>query len=357
MANHRAEIDRMSQDLQEGLLISPKRLSSSFSPAVGSHLEGNAVVSSRVAHEGKTGNIASLSDETQMDADLALARVLQEQERRMLLHEINRGRAGSVRSEQSIGDFSRSSSGSFSDDHHHLDDEELEIYSGEHSTNDRTLGSTEVHSGKIGGSERGAGTPAFATSARRGPEDIDDATYNNGGDVVNNESTVLSDEDFARALQEEEYRETTRQLMALAGIRFDNFPQNTDVDSENDLQDSHEDWPVGDSEEDDDVDELSYEELIALGEVVGTQSRGLRRESCERLPRSVYSDSPCDKVTEKVEGCTVCQSEFEGGDELITLPCRHLYHEECILQWLSMNKVCPVCTREVESGSEAGESP
>lgn len=31
--------------------------------------------------------------------------------------------------------------------------------------------------------------------------------------------------------------------------------------------------------------------------------------------------------------------EFEDGESLIALPCKHSYHPECINQWLQINKV------------------
>jgi len=38
--------------------------------------------------------------------------------------------------------------------------------------------------------------------------------------------------------------------------------------------------------------------------------------------------------------CVVCQCEFEGSEVLKLLPaCGHVYHEECINQWLSGSKV------------------
>mmetsp|Transcript_4279 Transcript_4279/g.4815 ORF Transcript_4279/g.4815 Transcript_4279/m.4815 type:complete len:124 (+) Transcript_4279:2-373(+) len=41
--------------------------------------------------------------------------------------------------------------------------------------------------------------------------------------------------------------------------------------------------------------------------------------------------------------CTICQSEFQCGETLVTLPCLHHYHEGCILPWLKVSKKCPLC--------------
>lgn len=32
--------------------------------------------------------------------------------------------------------------------------------------------------------------------------------------------------------------------------------------------------------------------------------------------------------------CTVCHDEFEGGAEVMQLPCKHCFHQDCLLPWL-----------------------
>lgn len=39
------------------------------------------------------------------------------------------------------------------------------------------------------------------------------------------------------------------------------------------------------------------------------------------------------------EQCAVCRMEFEPEEEVVTLPCKHLYHGDCIAQWLKDRKV------------------
>jgi hypothetical protein len=51
-----------------------------------------------------------------------------------------------------------------------------------------------------------------------------------------------------------------------------------------------------------------------------------------------------DKVNKgEEEKCSVCLSEFEDKEEIKILPCKHLYHPECIDIWLKKNSTCPVC--------------
>ncbi|GJU51858.1 E3 ubiquitin ligase BIG BROTHER-related protein [Tanacetum coccineum] len=106
-----------------------------------------------------------------------------------------------------------------------------------------------------------------------------------------------------------------------------------------------------DTWDDVDPDELSYEELIALGEVVGTESRGLSADSIASLRSIIYKTQNGQNGSN--ETCVICRLDYEDADNLILLSCKHSYHSECIANWLQINKVCPVCSTEVSTSSTA----
>ena len=57
-------------------------------------------------------------------------------------------------------------------------------------------------------------------------------------------------------------------------------------------------------------------------------------------------DDPAPTTSEEDEEgdkCTICLSEFETDEDVRRLPCMHLFHEECVDQWLGQNKRCPIC--------------
>lgn len=37
--------------------------------------------------------------------------------------------------------------------------------------------------------------------------------------------------------------------------------------------------------------------------------------------------------------CVICQLKYKIGEKQMNLPCKHVYHSDCISKWLSINKV------------------
>ncbi|KAI3458189.1 hypothetical protein Pfo_014852 [Paulownia fortunei] len=101
-------------------------------------------------------------------------------------------------------------------------------------------------------------------------------------------------------------------------------------------------------QDDIDPDRMTYEELQSLGESVGDESKGLPVDLISRLPTFKYKAGFLSKKKKKEkEECVICCAEYKKGAELITLPCAHHYHSDCIIHWLQLKKHCPVCQKEV----------
>lgn len=102
-----------------------------------------------------------------------------------------------------------------------------------------------------------------------------------------------------------------------------------------DMYDRHRDMRL-------DVDNMSYEELLALEERIGNVSTGLSEETIvNNLKQQKYSVAVGAKV--EAEPCCICQEEYNDGEDLGTLDCGHDFHAGCVKQWLMHKNWCPIC--------------
>ncbi|KAJ6392818.1 hypothetical protein OIU77_022324 [Salix suchowensis] len=69
-----------------------------------------------------------------------------------------------------------------------------------------------------------------------------------------------------------------------------------------------------------DPDSMTYEELLELGETVGTQNRGLSQELISVLPISKYKRSFFSKRKSRSERCVICQMEYKRDGLASTRP-------------------------------------
>lgn len=45
--------------------------------------------------------------------------------------------------------------------------------------------------------------------------------------------------------------------------------------------------------------------------------------------------------------CTICLAPVEDGEQVGILSCNHLYHSQCLGQWIQRRNVCPLCQTEI----------
>lgn len=63
--------------------------------------------------------------------------------------------------------------------------------------------------------------------------------------------------------------------------------------------------------------------------------------------RPIESSSSADK--ERL-CCSICLCDYETGDEVIRLPCRHIFHGLCINSWTNEHTSCPLCNIDLMEG-------
>ncbi|KAJ0232182.1 E3 ubiquitin-protein ligase RING1-like [Hirschfeldia incana] len=77
--------------------------------------------------------------------------------------------------------------------------------------------------------------------------------------------------------------------------------------------------------------------------------------------KSAVDALPTVKVTvemlkSEMNQCAVCMDEFEEGGDVKEMPCKHVFHQGCLLPWLELHNSCPVCRFELPTDDPDYES-
>jgi len=79
---------------------------------------------------------------------------------------------------------------------------------------------------------------------------------------------------------------------------------------------------------------------------------GAAPEVISNLPTRKISRAPGAPPPADSESCSICMADYEDGEELRVLPCRHEFHSSCVDVWLRQNPTCPLCRKNVASEPE-----
>ncbi|KAK8802559.1 hypothetical protein WA171_006238, partial [Blastocystis sp. BT1] len=76
-------------------------------------------------------------------------------------------------------------------------------------------------------------------------------------------------------------------------------------------------------------------------------------DSPSSIVEGVYGEDGREIDPENPEECTICLDTLKKGEAIKTLPCKHIFHQNCIDEWLKQGKaVCPMCRRGIFDDDE-----
>ena len=92
--------------------------------------------------------------------------------------------------------------------------------------------------------------------------------------------------------------------------------------------------------------------------------KGADQQIIDQLPLISYREPPgaaAEDSDEDRPSCPICLGDFVNGDTVRVLPCKHLYHQKCVDQWLMVNASCPSCRLSIvepeSNGSKSSSAP
>jgi len=68
------------------------------------------------------------------------------------------------------------------------------------------------------------------------------------------------------------------------------------------------------------------------------------------IPQTLNKDRVLDLDVREYQGkkekfttCMICQEDFENGVQVPNIECGHLFHQNCLGEWVKQKPTCPFC--------------
>lgn len=78
-----------------------------------------------------------------------------------------------------------------------------------------------------------------------------------------------------------------------------------------------------------------------------TQRRGLFEETITEIEEFTWPHHDSN-IAGRQTTCMICLADFELGQKCRKLPCSHVFHQNCVDEWLRRCTDCPICKANVD---------
>ncbi|TNV78648.1 hypothetical protein FGO68_gene16058 [Halteria grandinella] len=77
----------------------------------------------------------------------------------------------------------------------------------------------------------------------------------------------------------------------------------------------------------------------------------MKKEIYNNLPDFIFAkpnkpESPEQK--DEPQPCAICYCDYDNGEQLKKLPCKHEFHSHCIKPWVEQHDTCPLCRKQIK---------
>jgi len=106
-----------------------------------------------------------------------------------------------------------------------------------------------------------------------------------------------------------------------------------------------------------DFGEADYEMLLQLDEGNRKERKTSKMRSNSKLIDQLPSHKASKAEAKGEHVCTICLENIRAQQVVVTLPCKHEYHRQCISKWLKSTEAatCPCCKAPALSGKASPE--
>lgn len=87
-------------------------------------------------------------------------------------------------------------------------------------------------------------------------------------------------------------------------------------------------------------DHISYEQLLKIKD--NNNKPGTSEEKISSIPEITFNIMAFGNVCQ----CMICMDEFKDQEKVKQIKCGHIFHKECLVQWILNQNNCPICNKE-----------
>lgn len=83
---------------------------------------------------------------------------------------------------------------------------------------------------------------------------------------------------------------------------------------------------------------------MLLNQLDGAGPPPASKDQIDALPMTTIAQEQVDSCLQ----CNVCMEDFELNENVRGLPCKHVFHGDCIVPWLQLHGTCPICRQNID---------